>query len=97
MAETIYYSVITEIELLSASHLSAEDTGAIRGFLARCRRVELTPNVVEQTISIRRTTPIKTPDAIVAASALVTNVPLVTADKQFGRIEGLRILTDILD
>jgi predicted nucleic acid-binding protein len=30
LAETIHYSVITEIELLSASHLTEEDVATIR-------------------------------------------------------------------
>ena len=97
LAETIYYSVITEIELLSAAHLSEEDRRAIREFLAHCQRVDLTPDVVEQTIRIRRANRVKTPDAIVVASALALNVSLVTADTQFGRIAGLRIVSDILE
>ena len=97
LAETLYYSVITEIELLSAPSLSEEDIATIRGFLARCQRVDLTPAVTEQTILIRRTRQIKTPDAIIAASSLVLNVPLITADAHFERIAGLKVVTDILD
>ena len=97
VAETVYYSVITEIELLSAAHLSDEDGTTIREFLTYCRRVDLTPDIVEQTIHIRRANRMRTPDAIVASSALILNVPLVTADKQFGRIIGLNTITDILE
>ncbi len=46
MAETIYYPVITEIELLSAPHLTDENTATIQSFLARCQRVDLTPDIV---------------------------------------------------
>lgn len=96
-AETVYYSVITEIELLSAAHLSDQDETTIRGFLTFCRRVDLTPDIVEQAIQIRRADRMRTPDAIIASSALVLNVPLITADKQFDRVAGLNIVTDILE
>jgi predicted nucleic acid-binding protein len=97
MGETIYYSVITEIELLSARHLTPEDTVAIQEFLARCQRVELTPEVIERTIDLRKTEQIKTPDAIVAASALVLGATLITADKRLDRIVGLETISDILE
>ena len=96
LAETIYYSVITEIELLSASHLTDENTATIRSFLARCQRVDLTPDIVERAILIRRTGRIKTPDAIIAATSFALDVPLITADEHFGRIAGLIVITDIL-
>jgi predicted nucleic acid-binding protein len=97
LAETLYYSVITEIELLSAPHLTDDDAGVIREFPARCQRIDLTPDVIEQTIHIRRAVRCKTPDAIVAASALVLDIPLFTADTQFDRITGLNLVTDILE
>lgn len=97
LAESIYFSVITEIELLSAAHLTPDESATIREFLGRCRRVELTPDVVDQTIAIRRNERIRTPDAIVAASAIVLDVPLMTADRQFSRISDLKIITDILE
>lgn len=95
LATSVYYSVITEIELLSAPHLSDEDSTIIREFLAICYRLELTSDVVEQTIRVRRTEGLKTPDAIIAATALAHNLPLAMADKRLGRIAGLKVLSDI--
>lgn len=95
LAENIYYSVITQIELLSSSHLGDEDITTIKAFLARCKLVELTTDIVERTIQIRRTGRMATPDAIIAATALSLDVVLITADKQFGRIAGLTIASDI--
>lgn len=95
LAEKLYYSVITEIELLSAAHLTEDERTTIRAFLARCQRVELTPGIVERTIALRRSGGIKTPDAIVAATALELDVPLITADKRLSRISGLQVVADI--
>ena len=83
--------------MLSASHLSDADGITIREFLTYCRRVDLSPDIVEQAIQIRRAKRMRTPDAIVASSAVILNFPLITADKQFGRVAGLNIVTDILE
>lgn len=96
LAETLYYSVITEIELLSARHLTEEERTTIRAFLARCQRIDLTPDVVERTIELRRSEHLKTPDAIIVATALHIGVPLMTADKRLAHIPGLQIIADIL-
>ncbi len=95
-ANTIYYSPISEIELLSASHLSATQIGQIKQFLSMCDRVEISPDVVAHTIQIRRLYNQKIPDAIIAASAVVVNSPLVTADADFQKVESLQLIGDIL-
>ncbi|HNS40836.1 MAG: type II toxin-antitoxin system VapC family toxin [Anaerolineae bacterium] len=97
LAETIYYSVISEIELLSASQLTAQDIATIGEFLNRCQRVDLTPAIVERAITLRKEYRLKTPDAIIASSALSLDVILITADKRMNRIAGLHTLTDILN
>ncbi len=97
LADTIYYSVISEIELLSAPHLTEQEAEIIQEFLARCQRVDLTPAVVERTIVLRKAERLKTPDAIVVASAQVLGVTLVTADKRLSRIPGLTVIADILE
>ncbi len=57
--------------------------------------VELNPDVVERTIELRRSERLKTPDAIIVATALHLGVPLVTADKRLTHIPGLQIIADI--
>ncbi len=46
---------------------------------------------------VRRTEGLKTPDTIVAATAIVHGLPLVTADKRFSRVVDLRVIADILE
>lgn len=92
----IYFSPISEIELLSASQLTTQQFSQIKNFLSLCNPVELTSDVVTTAITIRRQYRFKTPDAIIAASALHLNVPLVSADTDFSKIEGMVLITDIL-
>lgn len=92
----IYFSAISEIELLSASHLTQSEMDSIKAFLSLCHRVELISEIIDQTIMIRRQYRFKIPDAVIAASALHLQMPLVSADTDFKKIAGLTLISDIL-
>lgn len=92
----IYFSAISEIELLSATHLTATEIDSIKAFLLLCQRVELTTDIIDQTIMICRQYRFKVPDAIIAASALHLKIPLVSADTDFQKVTGLTLISDIL-
>lgn len=79
-----YYmvSVITEIELLSYTHLTQNDEKILKSLLAKFESVELTRKIKERTILIRKHSKLKLPDSIIVASALESNASLVTSDKQ---------------
>ncbi len=94
---TLYFSPITEIELLSAPHLSLREREQIKEFLALCGRVDLSEKIIAQTIAIRQQYRFKVPDAIIAASAVALNIPLVSADVAFQKISGLVLISDILN
>jgi hypothetical protein len=87
------YSIITEIELLSWKKLSETETKTISRFLFNFSRIELSGQIKDETIRIRKAFGIKVPDAIIAASALILNQPLLTHNlKDFKNVEGLKIL-----
>lgn len=92
----IYFSAISEIELLSATHLTPKEIDSIKAFLLLCQRVELITDIIDQTIMIRRQYRFKVPDAIIAASALYLKIPLVSADMDFQKVMGLTLISDIL-
>jgi len=49
-------------------------------------------NIVSECIQLRRNKKIKTPDAIVAATAIVNNLILITNDNGFKNIPQLQII-----
>jgi predicted nucleic acid-binding protein len=55
--------------------------------------VPLRQDVKEETIDIRRTARLKLPDSIIAATARVLGLPLVSADKSFERVGGIVLLS----
>jgi predicted nucleic acid-binding protein len=88
-------SVITEIELLGKKNVSRYEIGIIRGLLEGCEIIPLSNKIKDLAISIKQKYALKTPDAIVAATAKSFNLPLLTFDNDFKKIEGFEII--ILD
>lgn len=71
-------SVITHIELLSNKNIPPREWKQIQDFIQIAVIYELKKEIVEQTIILRQDYKIKTPDAIIAATALVHNRKLIT-------------------
>ena len=90
--QTPTISVITEIEALSWINPDKSKEQIVKTFVQDANILALTPEVVAQTIRIRRSRKIKTPDAIMAASAIVHNLTLITSDSDFINIENLNII-----
>jgi predicted nucleic acid-binding protein len=87
-----YISVVSEIELLSYPNLSAKEEGDIRDFLSKIETVGLRSDVTEAAIAFRRQHRMKIPDAIVAASASVSNAVLLTNDATLLKLPGIRAM-----
>jgi hypothetical protein len=66
----IYYSPVSEIELLSARHLTGKERVQIKTFLLHCERVDVTQAVIDGAIELRLRHGLKVPDGIIAASAI---------------------------
>ena len=64
----------------------------IKQFIADANILPISPAVVNQCVAIRRSRKIKTPVAIIAATALVHGLTLLTHDSDFNKISGLNIL-----
>lgn len=90
---TIAISAITEIELLCWKNATSADLTLIKNFVNDCLLIELENSVKLQTIEIRKNYKLKLPDAIIAASALVYDLTLLTRnEKDFKRVENLKII-----
>jgi predicted nucleic acid-binding protein len=84
-------SVITQIELL-CWNVSDDKYKGIKNFVADCRVFEITPDIIDNCVKVRKGKKIKTPDAIIAATAISLDFTLVTSNtKDFSQIPYLRI------
>lgn len=85
-------SVITEIEALSWINKDKNKETIVKEFINDASVLALTPAIVAECVRIRRSKKIKTPDAIIAATAIIHNLKLVTSDSDFTSIAELGII-----
>lgn len=90
--QTPIISVITEIEALSWINPDKNKEQIVKAFIKDATILGLTSAVVAQCIKIRRSKKIKTPDAIICATAIIHNLTLITSDSGFNNIQGLKII-----
>ncbi len=84
--------VITQIELL-CWNTDVHTQQKVKNFIDDSTVINITSEVIEACVNIRRVKKIKTPDAIIAASALAYELTLITNnEKDFANIKGLKIL-----
>ena len=87
--QRIWISCITEIELLSFPGLPDNEKHLLRSFIDQCTLIEWDKSVRQLTIDLRSRHRLKVPDAIIAASSIHLDFPLVTMDNDFNQIEEL--------
>jgi predicted nucleic acid-binding protein len=75
-----YISVITEMELLSYPDLTPQEEGEIRIFLKTCRIIPLRRKIKDEGINFRKTIKCKLPDSIIAATAVIYRLTLISND-----------------
>jgi len=85
-------SVISQIEVLS-NNGPKPYMDLVENFVADCIICQISPEIVSLTIALRKKHKLKTPDAIIAATALSLKFTLVTANpRDFANIKGLQVI-----
>jgi predicted nucleic acid-binding protein len=77
---------------LSKPSITATEATRTKAFINQCTVVEMSPVIKKKTIDIRQKSRMNLPDAIVAATAISLNLPLITADRQFEKVSGLTVV-----
>lgn len=89
-------SFISEIELLGFKGITSSEETILKQLLADCFYIDWSPKLKDKTIELRKKYTIKLPDAIIAATSIIYQIPIVSADKGFSKIKELDlILLDI--
>ncbi len=88
----LYISIITELELLAYKNVIKNETAIIKDFVSQCKIININNTIKEETIRIRKTYQTKLPDSIIIASALYLDLPLITADSDFKKVEELSLV-----
>jgi predicted nucleic acid-binding protein len=86
-------SIITQIELLGWYGAAPEKLAPLANFVNKATIYPLTTAIATQAIALRQSHKIKTPDAIIAATALVHDLTLITRNiADFQQIPGLQLI-----
>ncbi|MDP2061311.1 MAG: type II toxin-antitoxin system VapC family toxin [Flavobacteriaceae bacterium] len=88
----LYISVITELELLAYKGITAKEEKVIKEFVSQCKTVAINSEVKQETIRIRKAYNIKLPDCIIIATALYLDLPLITSDVEFKKVDELTLI-----
>jgi predicted nucleic acid-binding protein len=89
----LFVSIVTELELLSHPGLTEADIAEIQQLLSSVVIFPLESRLAQLAGALRRQYHLKTPDSVVAATALLTRTTLVTRNiRDFQGIDGLALL-----
>ena len=90
-------SIISEIELLGKKGISTQEVTDIKTLLKGFPIISINDEIKEVAILLKQKYSIKTPGAIIAATAKSLGLTLITADKGFEKIAEIdAIIIDLL-
>jgi predicted nucleic acid-binding protein len=86
-------SIITKMETLGYNFTSIIEQTTMETFINGYTILELNKDIVEKTITIRKSKKIKLPDAIIAAIALAYDLVVISRNtSDFKNIQGLQVI-----
>lgn len=85
-----FASIISEIELLSFPLLNSGQRNALLAMLRELTILNINQDIKQRAIDLRSSHRLRTPDAIIAATALSVDAELVTNDVAMQSIPNLR-------
>ncbi len=88
----IHVSFVTEMELLSKNNITKTEIKNIELLLDCCILYDFSNQIKKLAIVLMRNNRLKLADAIIASTANYYNIPLITADTCFEKLQGCSII-----
>ena len=89
---SICISYITEIELLGVFSINKLQKKNAENLINFCSVIEMNSKIKLKVIFLKQKYKLKIPDAIIAATAIVNQLPLITSDADFKSIKELELI-----
>lgn len=90
--KNIYVSFMTELELVGFKNINPKEEKQIHNLLSDCSIILMNDLIKVKYVDLRKKYHLKLADAVIAATAIVYNMPLITADKQFRTVKELTLI-----
>jgi predicted nucleic acid-binding protein len=90
--KNVYISFINELEILSSKSFTKLEILNITAMLNECKIIDINSGIKDTTINLRNSYKLKLPDAIIAATAIYLDIPLLTSDMDFQKLKKLELL-----
>ncbi len=87
----VWISAFSELELFGKKGLTPAEKREIEFLINNCFVAELNSEIKNITKELLQTVSIKLPDAIISATALYLDLPLLTFDSDFTRVPDLKL------
>jgi len=88
----LYVSFVTQLELLSYQEISREEQNEINDFLEDCIIIDINSKIKEEVIRIRQIKKIKLPDSIILATSIYLDIPVISSDVGFSKVESANVI-----
>ena len=88
----LYVSFITQLELLGFQGISIQEQKVVKRFLGDCIVIDINNQIKEEVIKIKRSQNLKLPDSIILATSKYLNIPIISSDKAFSKLDDLEII-----
>ena len=89
----LHFSFISEIELLSFKKLSSKEEQIIRSILSESIVFQSDAQIISNAIELRKEYGLEVPDAIIAATAIRFNLPLISVDRDMLKVKELQLIS----
>jgi len=88
----VWISIITELELFGKTGLSDNEVQSINEMVEQCFIADLNSEIKMHTKRLMQQNSVKLADAIIASTSLYLDFPLITADKNFAKLQDLDLI-----
>ena len=88
----LYISFVTQLELLGYKGISGKEKKLVEDFISQCVVIDINNRIKSEVIRIKQSYSVKLPDSIIMSSAIYLDLPLITADTDFKKVDELNLL-----
>lgn len=90
--KNVYISFVTELELLGFKNNTAKDRKKIHDLLGSAIIIDINAEIKERVVELRKQYTIKLPDAIITATGMYLDIPVISADKALEQLKELTLI-----